>query len=107
MHIIDVHATGTRATGAQTYNNTIMDLLLDLSTRMSATEELLAMHKETELKYPPARSVRDDTGDVQPDWQPNNLALCTEGQLPAVAQETRHLKRAPNVPICYSEDDSD
>ena len=58
------------ATGAQT-SNTIMDLLLDLSSHMPATEELLAMHTKTELKYPPARSIHDDMGDVQPDWQPN------------------------------------
>ena len=56
------------ATGAQTSNNTIMDILLDLSSCMSVTEEWLAMQKETESKYPPARSVVDDSGDVQPDW---------------------------------------
>ena len=76
------------------------------------TEELLATHKETELKYRLARSVCDDMGNVQRDWQPNNLALCTEGQPPGVAQEihwhvAHHLKRAPNMPRCYSEDDSD
>ena len=60
--------------GAQTVNSTIMDILLDLSSCMSVTEELLATHKETELKYPLARSVRDDMGNVQPDWQPYNLA---------------------------------
>ena len=76
------------ATGAQTANNPMMEILMDLSSPMSATEELLAMHKETESKYLPARSVRDDTGAVQSDWQPNNLALCTEGELPEVAQET-------------------
>ena len=90
-------------TGAQT-SDTIMDLPLDLSSHMSVTEEVLATHrsKETESKYPPGRLVRDDTGVVQPDWQPNNLAECTEGQPPEVAQETRRLvasrlKRAPNM----------
>ena len=87
-----------------------MDLLLDLSSHMA--EEFLATLKETESKYPPARSVCDDMGDVQPEWQANNLALCTQGQPPKVAWETRrqvahHLKRAPNMPRCYSQDDSD
>ena len=101
------------ATGAQT-SDTIMDLLLDLSSRMSATEEVLATHrsKETESNYPPVRSVRDDTGVVQPDWQPNNLAECTEGQPSEVAQETRWqvarcLKRPLNMHNFYSDDDSD
>ena len=89
-----------------------MDLLWDLSSRMSATEEILATHKETESKYPPARSVRDDMGIVQPDWQPNNLAVCMEGQPPEMAQEThrqvaRRLKRGPNMHNFYSDDDSD
>ena len=97
--------------GAQTSNGTVMDLLLDLVSHISASEELLATLKETESKYPPARSVRDHTGNVQPEWQPNNLALCTEGQPPEVAQEicqqvARHLKRAPKLPRCYSEDDA-
>ena len=43
------------ATGAQTSNIIMMEILLDLSSRMSVTEELLAPHKETELKYPPAQ----------------------------------------------------
>ena len=60
-------------TGAQTSNDTIMELPLDLSSHMAASDELLAILKETESKYPLARSVRDDTGDVQPEWQLNNL----------------------------------
>ena len=99
--------------GAKT-PDTIMDLLLDLSSRMSATEEVLATHrsKETESNYPPVRSVRDDTDVVQPDWQPINMAECTEGQSPELAQETRRqvarrLKRAPNMHMFYSDEDSD
>ena len=65
-------------------DNMVMVLLMDLSSRMSATEEFIAKHRETEIRYPPVRAVCWEAGNLQLDWQPATQALIHKE-----SQETR------------------